>query len=44
MRELSGFWITGIIFNLTVVTLAFIWLFKITRKPDDKKKDSDKVQ
>ncbi len=39
MRELSAFWIIGIIFNLVVVISAFVWLFKITERPDKQAKE-----
>ncbi len=41
MKELSTFWIVGIVFNVTVFTLAFIWLYNIMKKPSDEEKDND---
>jgi len=41
MRELSTFWIIGIILNLGVVIAAFVWLFKIMERPERQTKDKN---
>ncbi len=42
MRELSTFWIIGIILNLGVVISAFVWLFKIMERPDKQTKEQNR--
>ncbi len=41
INELGPFWVTGIVINVTLVTLILVWVFKITRQKDDKNQDDN---